>query len=177
MLLDFSAFEALFKLHYKSLAQTAFRVVNDRDVAEDLVQDIFCKLWEKRSELQITTSVKAYLYQSTINHSLNYIKKAKRAETRELHFYSSRSSEENTSDAPFAVKELNERVNIAVNSLPVACRNVFILSRFEHHSYKQIATALNISVKTVESQMVKALKHLRKCLGTVIELLFFFMML
>lgn len=177
MLLDFSAFEALFKLHYKSLAQTAFRIVNDKDVAEDLVQDIFCKLWEKRSELQINTSVKSYLYQSTINHSLNYLKKLKRAEIRDVHFYSSTSAEENTSDRLFAVKEMSERVQIAVNLLPGACRNVFILSRFEHLSYKQIAATLNISVKTVENQMIKALKHLRKHLGCVIEFLIFLMML
>ena len=177
MLLDFSAYEALFKLHYRSLAQTAFRIVNDRDVAEDLVQDIFCKLWEKRAELQITVSVKAYLYQSTINHSLNYIKKVRRAEIRETEYQSFRPGEDHAADTVYAVKELTGRVQLAVNTLPEACRNVFILSRFEHLSYKQIADALNISVKTVENQMVKALKHLRKRLGCFIEFLIFFMML
>ncbi len=178
MQLDFSAFEELFQLHYKALARASFRIVNDKDIAEDIVQDIFCKLWEKREEIHITTSLKSYLYQSTINHSLNNIRKVKRSDERENAFVSSHSSqEESNAESQMAVKEIQELVNEAVDLLPNACRKVFVLSRFEHLSYKEIASHLGISPKTVDNQMVKALKHLRTHLKVYIKilLLFFFL--
>ena len=172
MEMDLSAYEALFKMHYAPLARAAFRIVNDPDVAEDLVQDIFFKLWEKKDTLNITISLKSYLYQSTINHSLNYLKKVKRSDARESFFETSRSEESNNSESYVALKETARQVDLAVNSLPDACRTVFILSRYEHLSYREIAQQLEISVKTVENHMVKALKHLRKCLGALIFFIF-----
>jgi RNA polymerase sigma-70 factor, ECF subfamily len=174
MQLDFSAFEDLFQLHYKSLARASCRIVGDEDVAEDIVQDIFCKFWEKKDEIQITTSLKSYLYQSTINHSLNHIKKLKRSDKREEFFVSSHSSEENNAESQMALKEIQELVKTSIDLLPNACRTVFVLSRFQHLSYKEIASNLGISPKTVDNQMVKALKHLRKHLRVYIKILLIF---
>ena len=176
MQLDFSSFEALFQQHYKSLARASFRIVGDKDVAEDVVQDMFCKLWEKKDEIQITTSIKSYLYQSTINYSLNHLKKNKRSEKREELFVSSHSSEESNAESNMALKEIHELVKIAVDLLPQACRTVFVLSRFEHLSYKEIASNLGISPKTVDNQMVKALKHMRKHLSVYIKVFLLFLL-
>lgn len=177
MQLDFSAFKSLFQLHYKSLARASYRIISDKDVAEDIVQDIFCKLWEKKDEIQISTSLKSYLYQSTINHSLNHLKKLKRSGIREELFVSSNLSEENNAESNIALKEINEIVKTAVDLLPQACRTIFVLSRFQHLSYKEIASNLGISPKTVDNQIVKALKHLRKHLKAYIKIFLIFFLL
>lgn len=174
LLLDISGFEALFQVNYQPLCVTAYRIVQDKDVAEDIVQDIFEKLWEKRESLTINSSLKAYLIQSAINQSLNYLKKNKNALSRES-FYSSAADENaNTTEQAIALKEVSRRADQAIRALPDACRTVFILSRYEQMSYKQIAEKLNISVKTVENQMTKALKHLRRYLLTFVLLIIFF---
>jgi RNA polymerase sigma-70 factor (ECF subfamily) len=139
-------------------------MVGDVDVAQDLVQDVFCKFWEKQPQLEIKISLKAYLYKSVFNHSLNYLKKVKRTDEREALFYSSAYTEQNNVESQLDLKETNLLVQRAIDSLPSACRAVFVLSRFEQMSHKEIAVQLDISTKTVENQIGKALKHLRKYL-------------
>ncbi|WP_207427771.1 RNA polymerase sigma-70 factor [Pedobacter sp. SYSU D00535] len=159
---DISSFEALFQVNYASLCATSYRIVQDRDIAEDIVQDVFVKLWEKKDEIKITTSLKAYLFQSTINQSLNYLKKYKNSLNRETAFGRETGVDINSTEQIMALKEVSRRVDEVVEALPDACRTVFILSRYEQLSYKAIAEKLNISVKTVENHMTKALKYLRK---------------
>lgn len=162
---DFSKFEELFHTNYKSLVQVSYRIVGDVDVAQDLVQDVFCKFWEKQANLEINSSHKAYLYKSVFNHSLNHLKKVKRTDEREALFCSSICSEQNNVESQLDLKETNLIVQQAVDMLPSACRAVFVLSRFEQMSHKEIAAQLDISAKTVENQIGKALKHLRKYLS------------
>lgn len=164
LLLDISGFEALFQVNYRPLCATAYRILQDRDLAEDIVQDIFHKLWENRDSLEINTSLKAYLFKSAINQSINYNKKYRNALSRELNFGLETGSDTNSTADSIDFKETSLRVDAAIKALPEACRAVFILSRYEQLSYKAIAEHLDISVKTVESQMTKALKHLRKWL-------------
>jgi len=164
LMLDISGFEALFQVNYRLLCATSYRIVQDKDIAEDIVQDVFFKLWEKREVLIINTSLKAYLFQSTINQSLNYIRKYKNALKRESAYGEDTASHSNFVEQAMALKEIGSRIDTAMNALPEACRTVFVLSRYEQLSYKQIAVKLDISVKTVENHMVKALKHLRKWL-------------
>ena len=172
ILFDLSGFEALFQLHYRALCATAFRIVQDKEIAEDIVQDVFYKLWVKRESLHINTSLKAYLIQSTINRSINYTKKYNNTLSRELHFGMETSNDANTTEQALDFKETSGKVEAAIKALPPACRSVFVLSRYENLSYKEIARDLDISVKTVENQMSKALKHLRQRLLTTIIILF-----
>ncbi len=79
LLLDISGFEALFEVNYQPLCATAYRIVQDKDIAEDIVQDVFYKLWERRDSLRISSTLKAHLFQNTIDHSVNYIKLYKNA--------------------------------------------------------------------------------------------------
>jgi len=170
LLLDISGFEALFQVNYEPLARTAYRIVKDKDIAEDIVQDVFCRLWEKKDSLNITDSLKSYLFKSTINQSLNYLKKIKNAGVREELFSFETAADVNSTEYTIALKETSGLVETAVGLLPDACRTIFVLSRYENLSYKEIALKLNISVKTVEAQMTKALKHLRKCLLSILIL-------
>lgn len=160
--LDISSLETLFHANYRQLCTASWRIVQDKEAAEDIVQDVFCTIWEKKESLIITGSLKSYLFKSTINHSLNYIKKARNSETREERFSLETGAAVNTTEYTLTLKETSRQVETALNMLPNACRTVFILSRYEHYSYKEIAAELDISIKTVEAQMTKALKHLRK---------------
>lgn len=161
LLLDISGFEALFEVNYLPLVKTAYRITQDKDIAEDIVQDVFIQMWNLKDPSEIAVPLKMYLFQRTIQQSLAYIKKIKKVDANEELY---------TEDAPTggelnrALKESNRQIENALNMLPPACRIIFILSRYEHLSYKEISQQLNIPFKTVESQMTTALKHLRKCM-------------
>jgi RNA polymerase sigma-70 factor (ECF subfamily) len=155
-------FETLFKARFRELHAYAYSLVNDWDNAEELVQNLFLKLWERNDWAGIHTSVKSYLYKSVYHESLNLIRREK------VHMryqaLTTPTMEYQTSDATEKLKlsEVETHLAKALNKLPEKCRAVFHLSRFEELKYKQIADQLNISIKTVETQMVKALKILRK---------------
>lgn len=172
MELDVSAFEALFKVNYSSLCLTAIRIINDKAIAEDIVQDVFLQIWKKRDVLKIEGSLKAYLHKSVINQSLNYHTKQKSSLLREQIHYHETNEAINTVEQKIFSRDTEIKINQIINSLPEGCRRIFILSRFEQMSYKQIAETLEISVKTVENQMSKALKILRENLYIIILLTF-----
>lgn len=159
---DENAFEMTFKEHYQALCRYANSFLNDRDEAEEVVQASFLGIWEKRSSLFITTSLKAYLYQAVRNRCLNVIKHEKvKQQHAEHEVLMSAYAQESTSDSVLS-NELEQRIYIAMQVLPEQCRLVFKLSRFEELKYQEIADQLNISVKTVENQIGKALKIMRE---------------
>jgi RNA polymerase sigma-70 factor (family 1) len=172
---DARAFEVLFKLHYTRLTLFANRFVNDLSVAEEIVADVFTDLWEKGHEVTFSTSVSSYLYKMVQNRSLNYLKHQKKEnlyvsylEKNDL-FDEVRSTVENG----YEEKELARQIKDAINTLPEKCREIFVLSRFSDMKYKEIASQLNISPKTVERQVSIALEKLRQTLKHVSYLLFF----
>ena len=149
-------------------------LLNDRNAAQDIVQDVFCTVWEKKDQLQITTSLKSYLFRMVINQSLNSFKKNKAQLSHETLYTCYLNNEEDTTTNEIDFKETEKRIEKTINSLPPACRLVFVPSRYEQFSYKQIATELNISVKAVENQMMKALKSLRNILSWLLFLHLFY---
>src|SRR5215213_6013348 len=158
---DEAAFEEAFKSNYKSLHAYAFTILRDEIAAEEMVQNVFYKLWERTENLSITGSVRAYLYRAVYNESLNYLKHLKvRSEHR---LFVSHRVNEGTDHASkkIQLRELEEKLQRALNDLPEQCRTIFQMSRFEELRYREIADRLAISVKTVENQMGKALKLLR----------------
>ncbi len=160
LLQDEASFEVLFRKLYAPLCKTIFKIVQDKDLAEDIAQDAFFILWEKRNE--VTISVKSYLYRAAINKAFTQLEKNKRfVRTQEGDWFEYEPSA-NTTEEIVNEKELQMEVNKAIDSLPPACRTVFLMSRMDEMSYKEIAEALNISVKTVENQMSKALRIVRE---------------
>lgn len=162
--------EVLFKKYYAPLCRTVNRIVNDSDAAEDLVQDVFMKVWNNRQTLAINISIKSYLYRSAINNALNYLERNK----RKVNLEQSNFTEPSVNDAEehLHFNEVQQRVKEATDALPPACKTIFILSRQENMSYKEIAASLQISPKTVENQMGKALKHFREYLSVYMKHLF-----
>jgi len=164
-------FEELFKIYFKALHAYAFTFVKDELAAEEIVQNLFLKLWEKRCDLEIHSSIKAFLYRSVYHESLNYLKHQKvklNYQQHQLYVMKNESEVIPTDNA----KELERQIEKALNRLPEGCRTVFQLSRFEELKYREIADRLNISIKTVENQMGKALKRLRVELIDFLPLLF-----
>jgi RNA polymerase sigma-70 factor, ECF subfamily len=157
---DELAFEQVFKTHFKSLHGYAMTILKDENTAEEMVQNVFFKLWERAEALTITGSIAAYLYRAVHNESLNFIKHQKVKRTHQAHtLYQMRNEADIVTKT--GLKELEKQLHKAMNELPEQCRTIFQLSRFEELKYREIADQLDISVKTVENQMGKALRLLR----------------
>ena len=154
------AFDHLFRLWYQPLCRYACRLADgDMDEAEDLVQQSFAKLWEQRSRIDVSWSLKAYLYKAVHNACLNRVR-AQKVRSRYLDFTAQQMDAMHTPPEDTS-PELMERFRQAMEALPPQCRHIFELSRFESLKYREIAEQLGISIKTVETQMGKALRTMR----------------
>ena len=166
-------FEKLFREYFKPLAAYAKKYLNDIDLSKEIVHEAFLKLWEKRNEVDTNRSVKSYLYTSVYNRSLNYIRDNKKfdktgGKTELL------ERGENWDQSNYMIAaEIEAKIAQTLDALPEKCRQIFIMSRYEELKYKEIAEKLDISIKTVETQMSKALKVLRKNLAEYITVLLF----
>lgn len=153
---DTRAFEQLFRRYAEPLYDCAYGYVGSRDVAQEVVQQLFVTLWERRRIWQVSGTVATYLYRAVRNGSLN----ALRTNRRRL------ALGERISDAPGIDQEI-EAADLArvvariVARLPERCREVFRLNRYHHLTYAEVAETLNLSVKTVELHMARALRELR----------------
>lgn len=166
-------FEQVFREHYKSLHAYACSILKDEDTAEEVVQNVFYKLWEKKERIQTLDSIPAYLYRSVYNESLNMIKHNKVKSEHQTHVGYQTNHTEDTADQT-NLKELESRLAQAMNELPEQCRTIFQMSRFEELKYREIADKLNLSVKTIENQMGKALKLMRLKLADFLIIIMIF---
>ncbi|RYZ98186.1 MAG: RNA polymerase sigma-70 factor [Sphingobacteriaceae bacterium] len=154
-------FDRIYLDHYKVLHHYAYTMVNDGALAEEMVHQVFLRILEKNESLTIHTSIKAYLYRCVYNECLNYLKHQKVKYAFEAHTINTMDGLTETPSAKMQYLELEQQVKKAINELPEQCRTIFEMSRFEELKYAEIARELNLSVKTVETQMSRALKKLR----------------
>jgi RNA polymerase sigma-70 factor (family 1) len=154
-----AVFDRAFRQYYAPLCHYAMRLTNgDRDEAEDLVQQSFVKLWERRQTLDIAWSIRSYLYKMVHHAALNRIRHEQIKQKHQQHS----TALETPHIAPEETSsELMEKLQRALAELPPQCRHIFELSRFENLKYREIAEQLQISIKTVETQMGKALRIMR----------------
>ncbi len=158
-------FEIVYKQHFEALYRYAYTILQEVETAEEIVQTIFVKIWEKKLDLQITTSLKSYLYRSVYNACMNWIKHKKvKAQYNNHTTHMMKSTSTLTPSQILQHKGLQEALFKAIDELPEQCRTVFQLCRFQNLKYREVAVELNISEKTVENHMGKALKLLRKAL-------------
>ena len=166
-------FEELFKGYYKALCRYAYTLIRDLAPAEDIVQHVFYRLWEKREGLNLSGSIAAYLYKSVYHSSLNYLKHEKIRRSHQTHIVRQMKDISDTASKKVLLGYLEQRLHTAINELPQQCRTIFQMSRFDELRYREIGDRLGISIKTVENQMGKALKFLRAKLIDFLPLLLF----
>jgi RNA polymerase sigma-70 factor (ECF subfamily) len=159
---DIGQFESLFRSSYVSLVRYAKTLIKDHDTAEEIVQDLFFRLWQDKEKLNIESSLNGYLFRSVHNKCLHFIEHNRVVE-RYAEDMSHRQPEnqENPSDI-LQYSELQARIARILERLPERCGQIFCMSRFEGLKYTEIAERLSVSVKTVESNMGRALKEFRK---------------
>ncbi len=161
---DKGQFESLFRTSYVSLVRYAKTIIRDHDSAEEIVQDLFFRLWQDREKLQIESSLNGYLFRAVHNRCLHRIEHERVVErhAREA-LYSQPGEAENPSEI-IQYKELQSKIAGIIARLPERCGRIFCMNRFEGLKYAEIAEKLSVSVKTVEANMGKALKEFRKAL-------------
>lgn len=162
---DYAAFQILFKKMYAPLCQFCVKFVQVREVAEELVSDVFFTIWKNRHRI-IVASPKAYLFTAVRNRGYDHLRKVKRSVWCDLEEANHVAAEAADSQEMMIHHELSGRIDRSIAGLPRQCRLIFEMSRDHGLKYREIATMLNISVKTVETQMGRALKHLRQSLPT-----------
>ena len=156
-----SAYEALFKEYYVRLVIHASKYVEDGEVAKELVQDLFVNIYEKRESLNINTSLSSYLYRAVQNRSINYLNTQKNKAKYSQYIQNTTDNYENSVENIIGKSELESALFSAISELPEKCRLIFKLNRFEGLSNGEIAERLELSKRTVETQISKALKILR----------------
>ena len=171
------AFKTIFERYYSSLCCFAVQYLKDDSSAEEIVQDVFLKIWEKRNSIRIETSVKNYLFRSVRNTCLNLIQHEK-IKNQHVDDTQKRFKQEIDPDKYYLEIDLVKKIEESIDSLPEKRREIFRLCKEDGLKYKEIADRLNISVKTVEAQMGLALKTLREKLknyrGPMLLLYFFY---
>src|SRR4030042_4730382 len=166
---NLSVFEDFFRTYYQPLCYYALRYVSSPDVAEEIVQDLFYTLWEKREELTITTSLKAYIYTATHNRCMKFLNHRQIEQKYEKHDREETTEQYEPAADLTSMHEIQRIINQTLDSLPEKCSRIFRLNRFEGLRYNDIAQKLSISVKTVEANMGRALKILRENLKEYVE--------
>lgn len=181
---DEGAYVFLFKQYYSSLCAYSRRYVGRKDIAEEIVSEIFLKIWESRKSLQIHTSIKSYLFQAVSNNSLAFLRKLKNEEKIEDYFSGVENDNigflkvsENITEQSLLMNELNTRIIDAVNNLPLQQKTAFSLKKFEGKKNKEIAEEMGIALKTVEMHLSKAMFSLRKELKDLLPAFLIFLLL
>ena len=158
-------FESLFRSSYVSLVRYAKTIVKDHDTAEEIVQDLFFKLWQDRGKIKIESSLNGYLFRAVHNRCIHWINHNRVVEkhVRDMSHKKTMVSE-NPSDL-MQYNELQSKIARIIEHLPERCGRIFCMSRFEGLKYTEIAEKLSVSVKTVEANMGRALKEFRRVLS------------
>ncbi len=167
------ALEELFKQHYKSLCTYILQFTNDLATAEDIVQSVFAKLWIKKEQLKIDTSLKAYLYRTAFNTYIDHSRKKKR-ESQLLESLKNETIESRQENLDSRWEDRLASLKAEVENLPPKCREILLLSKRDGYKNREIAELLGISIKTVESQIRIAFQKIRK--GLQNEDLFLFVL-
>jgi RNA polymerase sigma-70 factor, ECF subfamily len=165
---DQKALEYLFSIYFHRLNDFAKHVIKDNDVSQDIVQEVFVKVWDKRAEIR-NINLEAFLFRLVRNGCIDYIKQLKLVNNRMQEMQISSKCEELyridfVGNEPYLIieKELKAKIDNTIQKLPDRCREVFILSRIDGMKNKEIAEKLNISIKNVERHMNRALKSFRE---------------
>jgi len=158
---DQNSFRQLFHLYAKKLTQFAFAIVKSNEAAREIVDEVFIKIWKNRSSITTIQNLTVYLYTAIKNTSLNYLSaRAKQNMVESFDFFSIQLSDNNSPEKTLISSELLKKINAAIDQLPPRCKMVFKLVREDGLSYKEVGAILKISPKTVDAQMMIAVKQI-----------------
>lgn len=163
---DYVAYQVLFKRMFSPLCQFCIKFVKSREVAEEVVSDVFYSIWKNRNRLMVS-SPKAYLYTSVRNKGLDHLRKIKKMVHCDLENATHLVADSANGQEILVMNELTQVMDQSIARLPKQCRRIYEMSREEGLKYREIASILQVSVKTVETQMGRALKHLRNSLPSM----------
>lgn len=166
------ALTIIYKEYWEIMYLAAYNLVKDKSVCEDIVQEVFISLWQRRAKIQIKVSLKSYLYTSTVYKVYDHFSKNKKMLKDELFDNFENKIETSNPETKLMHEELIYHLDSIVDSLPDKCREVYKLSRENMLSNKEIAEQLNISQRTVEGHISKALKILKESLGVAVSIEF-----
>jgi len=167
-------YELLFNEHYSRMVSYAYNFLKEQEGSEEIVQEVFYHLWINREKTEIKTSISSYLYRAVRNRCLNLIKHIEIRENYKQH----NSIEIEKADKEFndtlTVNELEKKIRSCIDHMPMQRKKIFLMSRYEEMTYKEIAEKMNLSKKTIENQMGKALQYLRRELKDYLPILLIF---
>lgn len=169
---DKKALTLLYNNYWKVLYISSYNLLKDKEVCEEIIQDVFIDIWNKRKEIEIKISLKSYLY-ACVRYKVFSQFRTKKIMRVELFEELDKRLQYTTPETKMMLKELKQHVKLIVESLPEKCKRVYKLSRNEQLSHKEIADQLGISIKTVENHITNALRVLRTSLGQALFVVLF----
>jgi RNA polymerase sigma-70 factor, ECF subfamily len=167
-------YEELFRTYFPSLCYFAQKYISDLDSSKEIVHKVFVNIWEKREAFDFDKSAKSYLFTAVYNRCMNHLRDQKKFVSDEVLDTQNDYSQNAVNTDHLEAAELESGIWRIINNLPERCKEIFVLNRFEGKKYGEIAEELNISIKTVETQMSKALKILRDNLKDYLKILIIF---
>ena len=159
---DTDSFNLLFNKYYKELCNFSYLIISNKQLAEEVVADVFVKIWQKREDINITTSIKSYLYKSTKNTTISYIRKKRIDEISLDEMFNVQEVITSNPEDLIIQDETLVQIKDVLSILPTKSKLVFQMHRFNQLKYKDIAEIMNVSVKSVEKHMSKSMKILRE---------------
>lgn len=167
---DEESFELLFKKYYLPLSRFVWRYVNSKAVAEELVQEVFADIWDERTQWSPRQSLQAYLYQTVKNRALDYLKHQKVRQEYDPEWMEQKENPTINFKDDRREERIRRAIQREIEKLPARSKMTFKLHRYDGLTYKEIADVMDVSVKTVESQMTRTLKRLRERLSHLLSL-------
>lgn len=164
-------FDEIYLIYYPRLFLFALKLTGSREESEEIIQDVFIRLWQKEGLLEIKYSIRAYLFRAVHNACFDYLKKQKNQRKITYADFTNVDKFFDFQD-PILLEELELAIKKSIDMLPNQCKKVFMMHRYEDLSYRKIAHNLNISIKTVETQISRAIKSLRKSMIEYLPQLF-----
>lgn len=169
---DERAFQTLYERYWENMYAYVYNRLHDREASEEVVQNVFFSLWEKRHVLEVTSSLPGYLFAASKHGLLNIIRAERVRVSYAADFSVFMAQQHDYSNEEWQnLKDLERAVEESLAQLPEKCRTIFNMSRRQHLSIQKIASQLNLSTKTVENNLTQALKHLRTSLGEFLAVL------
>lgn len=169
---DHKAFENLFNFYCQRLINFVRRYIIDVQIAENIVQEVFVSVWNQRERLNPSKMIKSYLFTAVKNEALNELRH-RDVQTRSQERILNLITKDTNPEQELTSAEIDKEIHQAINELPEKCREIFKMNRFDELKYAEIAEILNISIKTVETQMGRALKKLRERLKPFLPMIYF----